>query len=70
MTLRIQKCPLVNPQSPDCCFIPNDNHLMKIISGNTASDRIHDFTGIPHGVMYLSLDVSSEDEHESVSVLT
>lgn len=68
MTLRIEKSSLAEPRQSDCGFIPNDNHLMKVISGKTAKVRLNDFANIPHGVMFLSLDVSSEVEPESVSI--
>lgn len=39
---------------------------MKIISGRRDSDKVNELQDIPHAVMFLSLDISSEDEVEKV----
>ena len=70
MTLKVQKhshCPIVSPAVNG--FVPNDNHLLKIISGRKDSDKVNQLQNIPHAVMFLSLDISSEDEVEKVGFL-
>ena len=66
MTLKIQKhsFPAISPVVNG--FIPNDNHLLKIVSGRRDSAKVNDLQDIPHAVMFLSLDISSEDEVEKV----
>ncbi len=67
VTLKIQKHAPPPSQSPAVNgFIPNDNHLLKIVSGRRGSDKINYLQDIPHAVMFLSLDISSEDEVEKV----
>ncbi|CAB3986723.1 inturned isoform X1 [Paramuricea clavata] len=66
VTLRIQKHspPAISQSHAVNGFIPNDNHLLKIISGRRDSDKVNELQDIPHAVMFLSLDISSEDEVE------
>lgn len=68
MTLRIQKHspPAISQSHAVNGFIPNDNHLLKIISGRRDSDKVNELEDIPHAVMFLSLDISSDDEVEKV----
>lgn len=47
-------------------FIPNDNHLLKVIGGSKDIGKASRLQDIPHAVMFLSLDISSEDEVEKV----
>ena len=70
MVLRIQKAPLPVTSPPPCGLTPNDDHLMTIIFSGKSSNHttVSDFTDIPHGVMFLSLDVSSDDNADSVSI--
>ena len=70
MTLKIQKhSPPVSQYAANNGFIPNDNHLLKTINGRRDSDKVNEPHNIPHAIMFLSLDISSEDEVEKVSLL-
>ncbi|XP_028397888.1 protein inturned-like isoform X2 [Dendronephthya gigantea] len=65
VTLKIQKHSPPPAQSPFVNgFIPNDNHLLRIINGKKKSDHLDELQNTPHAAMFLSLDISSEDEVE------
>ena len=67
MTLKIQKHPPPLSQfAVNNGFIQNDNHLLKPIGGRRDSEKMNELQDIPHAIMFLSLDISSEDEVEKV----